>query len=123
MRRQSPRLDRPGRAAPREITKGSLSPARQHLLERMQSIWFGKIERLVVRGGDPVLDPPPRFVRETKFGAAGSRPVRLPVGDYVVKEQVAEFITYLDRMRDGVIDVLEVWNGLPARAQVTESPD
>lgn len=40
-------------------TKASLTPARRRLLELMQEINFGRIEGLAVRGGEPVLDPPP----------------------------------------------------------------
>ena len=40
-------------------TKTSLTPARRRLVELMQEVNFGRIERLKVRDWEPVLDPPP----------------------------------------------------------------
>ena len=56
-------------------TKLSLPAARQRFLELLQAISFGSIEGLVVRGGQPILNPPPVLVYEIKFGAEnGPRP-------------------------------------------------
>ena len=57
------------------LTKAALSEPRRRLVELMQSINFGRIEDLIVVGGDPVLDPLPRMVQEIKFGGEnGPRP-------------------------------------------------
>ena len=57
------------------VTKADLSPARARLVVLMQGINFGYIEGLIVRAGAPVLNPPPRVVREVKFGGEnGPRP-------------------------------------------------
>lgn len=32
----------------------------------MQEINFGRIERLIIRDGQPVLDPAPRIIRDIK---------------------------------------------------------
>src|SRR5687767_11562343 len=50
------------------LSKASLSPLRQQLLLLMQRLNFGRIEGLVIKDGDPVLDPLPRVIRELKFG-------------------------------------------------------
>ena len=50
------------------ITKAALTPARRRLVEMMQETNFGRIERLEVRNGEPVLDPPPKAARQMVFG-------------------------------------------------------
>ena len=62
-----------GRGA--ELRKSHLSPPRRRLIELMQSINFGRLENLRVRGGEPVLsDPDVVIVREIKFaGQNGAR--------------------------------------------------
>jgi hypothetical protein len=42
---------------PNVVTKAALSPARRRLVELMQEINYGRIERLEVRDGEPVFDP------------------------------------------------------------------
>ena len=49
-------------------TKRSLSPARQRLVELMQEINFGRIEAFDVCGGEPVLEPAPRVLRDFLLG-------------------------------------------------------
>lgn len=46
----------------------NLSDGRRRLLRLMQDINFGAIEELEIRGGEPMFSPPPRVVREIKFG-------------------------------------------------------
>jgi len=50
------------------VTKAALSPARRRLVELMQEINYGRIERLEVRDGEPVFDPPPIVLRLFLFG-------------------------------------------------------
>jgi hypothetical protein len=46
-------------------TKSSLTPARRRLVERLQQLNFGRIEGLLVRGGEPVFGPSTRIERVT----------------------------------------------------------
>jgi hypothetical protein len=101
-------------------TKRSLSPARRRLVELMQEINFGRSEGLAVRGGDPVLAPPPRLVREVKFGGDnGPRPER-GAADFDLKARLVELLDYLDEAGDVTIDLLEVKHGLPFRMLVAD---
>lgn len=101
-------------------TKASLPPARRQLLERLQQINFGRVEGLVVRNQQPVLDPPPTVIREVKFGAENGPRPELHVDDFTLKSQVVELLDALDDLCDGVIDVLEVKHGLPFRMLIRE---
>jgi len=102
-------------------SKADLSPRRVGLLELMQSINFGRIEGLVVRDGEPVLDPRPRIVREVKFGGDNGPRPELGAGDFVLKAQVVELFGFFDRLQDGVVELIEVKHGLPFRMMVPEA--
>jgi hypothetical protein len=102
-----------GRKQARLFSKHQVSPCRARLLELMQALNFGRIERLPVRAGEPVLDPLPTIVREVKFGGENGVRDERSLGDFVLKDQVVELFKELDRLRDGLIDVLTVKRGLP----------
>jgi hypothetical protein len=101
-------------------SKSSLSPARRWLLELMQSINFGRIENMEVRGGEPVFDPLPYVVREIKLGAdSGPRP-EVALADFCLKAQVVDLWNRLDQLGTGTVEVLEVKHGLPFQIAVPE---
>jgi hypothetical protein len=97
------------------LTKAELPEPRRRLVELMQSINFGRIENLIVRNGNPVLDPPPSLVREVKFGGDNGPRPELDTGNFLLKEQVVELLQHLDRLGTGTVAVLEVKHGLPFR--------
>lgn len=101
--------------------KSSLTPARQNLVRVMQDINFGRIEMLPVRGGQPVLDPRPKIIREIKFCAENGPRQEIKVADFCLKAQVVEFFTFLDEFQNGTISVLEVKHGLPFRMVLVEN--
>jgi hypothetical protein len=102
-------------------SKSALSPARRRLIELMQTINFGRIEDLAVRGGNPVFAPPPRVVREIKIGGDnGPRPER-DAANFLLKDQVVELLHHLDHLGYGTVAVLEVKHGLPFRLLVAEA--
>lgn len=109
-----------GRNRSFHLSKHDLSARRTALLELMQSINFGRIEGLAILDGEPVLDPPPRVVREIKFGGENGPRAELDASDFVLKSQVVELFQHLDELADGTIDVIEVKHGLPFRMIVTE---
>lgn len=95
-------------------TKSSLSLARQRLIALMQQINFGRIEGLVIRAGEPVLnDPAPRIFHEFKLAAEnGPRPERAIV-DFALRAQLVDLFVHFDRLRDARIEVLIIKHGLP----------
>ena len=102
--------------------KSALSQPRQHLVELMQYINFGRITRLSIQHCEPVLDPFPGIVREIKFVSENGPRTELTSDDFLLKRQVIELLEFLDKLQDGVIDVLEIKHGLPFRMIVTEVP-
>ena len=105
-----------------QLSKQDLAASRIEFVELMQSVNFGRINQLLIRNGEPVLDPRPGIVREIKLaGENGSRP-ELGAADFLLKQQVVELFAFFDECPDGVIDVLEIKHGLPFRMIVTEVP-
>jgi hypothetical protein len=102
------------------MMKSELPDPGRQLVELMQSINFGRIENLPVRGGLPILNPSPRVIREIKFGGEnGPRPER-SASDFALKAQVADFFDQLVRIGHGTIEVLEIKHGLPFRMMIAE---
>lgn len=97
------------------LQKASVPSPHQRLIELMQRVNFGRLEGLIISDGLPVLDPLPQVIREIKFGGENGQRVEAGIGDFVLKSQVVELLRFLDQLRDGVIDVLEIKHGLPFR--------
>lgn len=89
----------------------------------MQELDFGRIEALAVRAGEPVLDPPPSIVREVKFGGQNGPRSERRLDDFTLKDKVVELFDELDRLGDGLIDVLTVKHGLPFNMHVNLTAD
>ena len=102
-------------------TKAALTPARRLLLELMQEVNFGRIEQLEVRDWEPVLDPPPRVVRQIVFGKTNGPNARRANDGFVLKKKVAEFFEVFDRERSFLILELVIDNGLPVRMAVADA--
>ena len=86
----------------------------------MQRLGFGTIEHLVVRDGEPVFDPPPRVIREVKFGSENGPRPEADLGDFALKAQVRDLLDHLGSLRNATILRLEVKHGLPFRMEVEE---
>ena len=100
--------------------KSSLTPSQQKLLTEMQRINYGRIEGLSVRRGEPVMDPPPRIIREIKFGGENGPRAEVGKPDFTLKAQVRDLFAQLEALGDGVIPCIEIQRGLPFRMTVEE---
>ena len=90
------------------------------MVRLMQEINFGQVRDLVVRDGEPVFDPPPRVVREVKFGSENGPRPESAKGDFALKAQVREMLAQLEALGDGVVECIEVTHGLPFKMTVEE---
>jgi len=103
-----------------QVTKASVSRQRRHLLEICQQVGHGRVECLVFQDQEPLFDPPPRIVREIKFGGENGPRPEVSMADFLLKKQVVELFAFFDERRNGTVDVLEIKYGLPFRVIVTE---
>jgi hypothetical protein len=112
------RDERGSRSDPMQRT---LSPDRQRLVRLMQTIHFGRIERLKVRDGQPLFDPMPRVLRSVKIaGKNGPRP-EIIAADFALKREMIEFFEHLDQVGDGMVLVIEVAHGLPLLLEIEQT--
>lgn len=90
----------------------SLTTERRWLVERMRQTYFGTIHHLLVRDGEPVMDPPPKVKQAFKLG--GKRIGRKLVSqEFALKEQHVELFDLMESKRNGVITKLSIQEGLP----------
>jgi hypothetical protein len=87
----------------------------------MQQVNFGKVEKLQVRGGEPVFNPSPRIVKEIKFGGENGPRQELKAEDFVLKAQVVEFFSCLTSLGNGMVETLDIKHGLPFRMNMEEA--
>jgi hypothetical protein len=98
-----------------ELRSSDLTELERQLLTLCHRIEHGYIGDLAVHGGQPVLDPEPRIVREIRLkGSSGAREDVLP-RDFVLKTQMVELIRHLAEFGDGLVRRLDVQEGLPFR--------
>ena len=83
----------------------------------MQRINFGRIEKLSLRNGEPILNPRPTVVREHKFGSENGPRPELGTDDFLLKQQVVELFALFDQRQNDVIGVLDIKHGLPFRGR------
>ena len=101
--------------------KSSLSHQRQRLVETLQRISFGKIERIPFRDGQPELSDASKVFREHKFRSETGPNRHFPTEDFAIKRQLVELFHYFDEQVNAEIELLEIQNGLPFRMTVIES--
>ena len=81
----------------------------------MQEIRFGRIEDLLLVGGEPVVDPPPRILEDLRLDRPEHEPLPMPGEDFILKEHVVRLFQAFDRIGSGVILWVDVREGLPCR--------
>jgi hypothetical protein len=98
----------------RPATKASLTSARKRLLETVQRLSFGRIERLLIRDGNPCYEREPRIIEEIKLTSDPSDRADCGDGDFTIKREFENLFGHLDRLQDGIVD-LEIRHSLPFR--------
>lgn len=95
------------------MTKAALTPARKRLVELMQKVNFGRILGLGLKDGDPILDPPPRVIREIKIGGENGPRHEIESDNFTLKSQALELFAHLDQLENGTVMMIDIKHGLP----------
>jgi hypothetical protein len=78
----------------------------------MQEIRYGRIERLLVRDGEPVLTGI-RWRRTVKLGGDNAPHQCADADDFALRREVIDFFAALCELDDADLTDIEVRNGLP----------
>jgi hypothetical protein len=95
------------------ISKSSLSPSEQRLVELLQEINFGRVEHLQIRGGQPVFDPPPDIIQTRKLGSHTVARQEASLDDFWLRLPVVDLVQTIREFGHGEIRLLTVLHGLP----------
>lgn len=106
---------------PRDTMKSELSPGRQRLVDLFQEIGFGRVERLLIKDGEPAPSPTPQVLRDLRLGRprAFNHPPRHC--DFALKREILDLLALLDREPSLWIESIQVEHGLPVRVLVSTS--
>jgi hypothetical protein len=99
------------------MTKSSLDPRQHQILEIIDALAFGVIERLSICGGLPCTEPEPRIVQTIKFDSEPQRKPEPNHADLTLKREFERLFAQLARLGDGLVDI-EVRHRLPFRLVV-----
>ncbi|MCE5314045.1 MAG: hypothetical protein ABFD49_07220 [Armatimonadota bacterium] len=97
-----------------------LSHSEQFLLQLMKELRYGKIEGLAICDGEPVIEPTTKVLRDVKLFSDPEKTLIIPDRDYRDKVQVTEMLRQFHRLHYGIVETLEVHNGLPFRMQIVQ---
>jgi len=95
-----------------------LSGPRQALVRLLQSINFGYIEGLEVRGCEPMFNPAPTVIVEVKLDAGNDPRLEAVLDDFDLRAELLRLMEQLNSLGDGTIDRIDVRFGVPRRALI-----
>jgi len=104
-------------------TLASLPPAREHLVRLMQEINFGEIKGLIFQEGEPIFNPPPRILRNIKFGGENKPRPETTKQDFILKAKICDLFAHLEILGSGTINSLKIKEGLPVVMTIEEDAD
>ena len=99
-------------------TKSSLSNSYRQLVELMHRLNFGRIEDLLVRGGEPIFDPATKVVQKLKIGGENGPRPELSSEDFLLKRQTQELLEAIADLGEGTVLAIEVKHGLPFSMEI-----
>ena len=107
---------RSGAATP--LRKSALSPPRLQLVRLMQTLRYGRIRNLRVCNQEPDFAGHLDIVETVKMnGRNGAHPL-LDAVDYALKREVIDLFARLDELQEGLIEKLEVKDGIPFSMEI-----
>lgn len=96
------------------MTKAALHPVQRQTVEIIQSLGFGCIDHLCIRGGLPCYEPEPRVIQTIKLDGETARQIDRSCSDLTLKKEFECLFDQLGRLGNGVVDI-EVRHSLPFR--------
>jgi hypothetical protein len=98
------------------LTRSSLVPVQRQTVEVIETLTFGVIEGLEIRGGLPCYELEPRITQTIRIGPEAGNQF-YPGGDLTLKKEFVILFEQMRRLRDARIDI-EVRHGAPFKLVV-----
>jgi hypothetical protein len=96
-----------------------LSPSRQFLVRLCQATNYGRIEDLVVGGGEPIFSgPAPVVLADVRLDVEEYSRDEHAAADFVLCAEVRRLMAILGKIGDGRISKIEIRAGVPRRITV-----
>ena len=103
----------------KRVTRFSqLSAPRQALVRLLQSVNFGFISDLEIRGGEPVFSPAPTLIVEVKLEAENDPREESNSPDFELRAELVRLMEQFDLLQNGGVDRIDVRFGVPRRALI-----
>jgi hypothetical protein len=96
------------------LNKRSLEPLALRLVDIIEELRFGRIERISVREGKPCFERATEVVQEIKLGSEIEPRVEPSNADLTLKSEFECLFNQLDQLRDAIVDI-EIRHGVPFR--------
>lgn len=96
------------------MIKSSLNPGQRRIVEIIETLGFGVIERLLIRNGLPCYDPEARIVQTIKLDSGPERQPDRSCADLTLKKEFESLFYQLSLLDDAIVDV-EIRHSLPFR--------
>ncbi len=103
-----------------QLTKSSLTQKQARLVDLMQRLNFGRINKLHIRDSEPQFTPPPQVLRDVRPGRINGPRPEADKSDFALKAEVIEMFAQLAALGDGTIECIEVQHGLPFKLTIEE---
>lgn len=100
------------------ISKSVLSEPQSRLVELLQRINFGRVERLLVKGGVPLFEPAPRVIQKLKMGGDNTPRPETELQDFFLKRPIFEMLQAISDLGEGVVLSIDIKHGLPFAIEV-----
>jgi hypothetical protein len=95
-----------------------LSAPRQALVRLLQSVNFGYLEGIEVRGCEPVFNPAPKVFVEVKLDTVSEPRPEMDLMDFELGHEVIRLVEQFDELGNGNIERIDVRYGIPRRALI-----
>lgn len=94
------------------MTKASLNSDQRRIVEIVEALGFGVIERLVIRGGIPCYEREPRLLQTIKLDSEPRGQLECNDADLTLKHEFESLFDQLILLGDATVDI-EIRHGLP----------
>lgn len=102
--------------------RSQLSSAQRRLLDLIDHVWFGRIEDLCIRSGEPSFDHPPRVIRTLKIaGQVDPQPSQV-AGDRPLTTEQNRLLSNLATLQNATVRRIEVSHAIPLFVEVYDEP-